>query len=1050
LIALLMKWPQLIVYALLLLLLGATGWGWYQWQGLRGRVMQPLASDSVMTSGHVPDSGRAQVRDWTRWETGAPFAVAGFQRPERRYHPWIRWWWPGLAVQPLELQREIQALGKSGFGGMAIEVTTAGLAPTDQQPVNPARWQPDAPRLHYLLQLVMCEAHKREMAIDWMSPLGWPLGGHGLAPEAQLQTLAYGEAHIRGGKRVRMSLPPPSLPAAYYLGSYLAEHVLHEDHWLHFPPDAGRVLAVYAGKALDDQRNPLTPVLIDYLTLDPDSLLPLNSFVRPGGLLDWQAPPGYWEILVVYQRPVGQQPLWGGSQAPLALANPFDREAMQHVVTQLGQGPADDTLPPSAQAWRGLSYSAHAWLAEQAFDPVLIDSFVRRAGYDLPPLLPVLAYPGRDNLLLNQLNPLRSATYRLTEADDRIRHDYQQVKSDFLIERGLRAQVAQSHALGYLHRGRPYGLDWDLIRAAGQSDVPTASQTYAGGSELFLKQISSGGMLYGRTLIACDALMHPGQAGAMTPPRLKLAADKLFTAGFNQVEWQGFAYQVADSARYGTQGWQPFASPYVAGGAFSSQLGPSSPLWPHWPQLNRYVARCQYALQQGEPGVDVLVYYPFLGFPAAWAGERTHHEDYFNGLMPVVDDTVPLPWQPWPAGLWERDREEARMVWLRKVWPTLQVLENLGYTWAWVNDDLLQQADFTEGQLMLRGQPYGMVFLPEVTTTPLPTLEKLVSLARAGAPVWLYGESPQRQPGYANYRSHDSLIQRLTRELQPALSPENVADLRNLLLASPPPQGLAYAGYYPFLRHARRRLPNGGELWFLRNVEEKDRFFELSVLQDYDHFYWLNPENGACYPIKLSAQGRVRGFLGGYATLLLYAHQGAPLPDSLLQAMPLLLRGPNLRDKLNEHTLSSWQFIARDPRLAGGQLMLNDTSLFDWRAVPALQNYTGEGLYTHTFELTDTLPERHYLLDLGQVADVAEVRLNTHNLGTQLYPPYRLDVTPYLVPGANTLEVWLRPSLRNTWVGLGKQGWAAYAPYASLPRLPAGLLGPVRLIELQP
>jgi hypothetical protein len=52
------------------------------------------------------------------------------------------------------------------------------------------------------------------------------------------------------------------------------------------------------------------------------------------------------------------------------------------------------------------------------------------------------------------------------------------------------------------------------------------------------------------------------------------------------------------------------------------------------------------------------------------------------------------------------------------------------------------------------------------------------------------------------------------------------------------------------------------------------------------------------------------------------------------------------------------------------------------------------------------------ILDLGQVADIAEVRLNGQDFGTLWRPPYRVDVSRAYRPGANRLEV----KVTNLWV----------------------------------
>lgn len=45
------------------------------------------------------------------------------------------------------------------------------------------------------------------------------------------------------------------------------------------------------------------------------------------------------------------------------------------------------------------------------------------------------------------------------------------------------------------------------------------------------------------------------------------------------------------------------------------------------------------------------------------------------------------------------------------------------------------------------------------------------------------------------------------------------------------------------------------------------------------------------------------------------------------------------------------------------------------------------------------------LLDLGNVADIAEVRINGESAGVVWKPPFRLDVSRWLRAGKNELEV---------------------------------------------
>ncbi len=147
--------------------------------------------------------------------------------------------------------------------------------------------------------------------------------------------------------------------------------------------------------------------------------------------------------------------------------------------------------------------------------------------------------------------------------------------------------------------------------------------------------------------------------------------------------------------------------------------------------------------------------------------------------------------------------------------------------------------------------------------------------------------------------------------------------------------------------------------------------------------------------------------------------------------------------------------------------------LVSWteRPEPGVKHYSGAATYSTTFELPAAPAaetERVYL-EIEQVAEVAQVRVNGRSAGILWRPPYRLDVTGYLRAGANTLDI----TVANTWVNrclydatLPKNErltWAVsmqthYPDSASAPAagdyypwkhgsLPSGLIGEMRLVH---
>ncbi len=109
---------------------------------------------------------------------------------------------------------------------------------------------------------------------------------------------------------------------------------------------------------------------------------------------------------------------------------------------------------------------------------------------------------------------------------------------------------------------------------------------------------------------------------------------------------------------------------------------------------------------------------------------------------------------------------------------------------------------------------------------------------------------------------------------------------------------------------------------------------------------------------------------------------------------------------------------------------------------------------------------RRLLLDLGDVQNLARVRLNGRDLGVLWKAPYVVDITAHAVAGANRIEVevtntWFNrlagdagkpQEQRVTWVGAAGRGFGAgpagTGASAAPPALhPAGLIGPVRLVS---
>ncbi len=120
---------------------------------------------------------------------------------------------------------------------------------------------------------------------------------------------------------------------------------------------------------------------------------------------------------------------------------------------------------------------------------------------------------------------------------------------------------------------------------------------------------------------------------------------------------------------------------------------------------------------------------------------------------------------------------------------------------------------------------------------------------------------------------------------------------------------------------------------------------------------------------------------------------------------------------------------------------------------PEISHFSGTATYRKSIDLPAAQENTRLFLDLGDIKNLARVRLNGNDLGVVWKPPYRVEISPAAVPGDNQLEV----ELTNTWhnrlvrdAGLqenDRQTWLlGSGPSADATLELAGLLGPVRIV----
>ncbi|GIX31298.1 MAG: hypothetical protein KatS3mg124_1770 [Porticoccaceae bacterium] len=620
--------------------------------------------------------------------------------------------------------------------------------------------------------------------------------------------------------------------------------------------------------------------------------------------------------------------------------------------------------------------------------PALREAFRKRRGYDPLPWLPALT----------------GVVVESRAATDRFLYDFRRTLAELLAESHYGALAAQARELGLrvyaeaLESGRPsLGDDLAMRRPA---DVPMgALWTFAPGEApnpshvADLKGAASVAHLWGRPRVAAELFTSSLAPWAHGPADLKPVADLAFALGVNLPVIHSTVHQPREDLR-------PGLSLFIFGQYFNRHES--------WAALARpwidYLARNAFLLQQGVPVVDV-----------AWfAGEEAPLTARFAAAPPPE-----LP----------------------------------GHAYDFVDAEALREALAVEGgELVSRGGVrYQVLYLDEAARRmTLPTLERIAALVEAGAT--LVGLPPEGSPSLAD---DPERYRRWVARLWPNGRGGAVGRGRVVATADLP-TALAELGIAPDFSFAgeggeavafvHRRLPDG-DLYFLANRGAEAASGRVRLRASGRAPELWRPETGAVEPVGYRMDG---------------AFTEVPLVLAPGEAVHLLLRRPaEAAERVVERprlvpaatVAGPWRVDFPPDAGVAGEVELERLTSLHLHGDEAVRCFAGVATWRTGFAPPPGWrPGKPLELDLGAVAELAEVAVNGRIAGTTWHAPHRLDIGALVRPGTNELAVrvatlWVNrlicdagrpPEARRTWTAL--PSWRADAPLR-----PAGLLGPVRL-----
>lgn len=928
-------------------------------------------------------------------------ALATFATPPPEARAWLRWWWPGGAVDRDALCQQLRGFAEAGWGGVEIQPVRIGLG---EDGALPAVDDVFTPAWFETVRAVMDEAERLGLGVDVTFGSCWPLGGgEAVTPElAQTElTLAWTTVHGPGPWQGRPA--QPQRPARFGTrlerdGEVPATQQLPEA-WRERLAARHRIEAVLAVRGGVPEQGPFAGFVP--LTLPDDwavvhapgwieaaRTIDLTHRLQPDGTLAWKVPAGEWQIVVVARFASDQRLTAATGHGPQLVIDHLKREAFDAHAARVGDAALAHWGPHAGKTWRGIFVDSLELPLDLPWTDDVAEEFERRRGYALRPHLPLLLQPGWRNCFQARRG---APLFDDAQIGARVRADYRRTVSELMVERHCAAIADWAQRHGLQARVQAHGAPADWLAAYGAATVPETEDLAGGAAPHFLRVARSAAHQHGRPLVSAEAFCWLLEGWAVNWQQLRERADTFFAAGIQQLVGHGASAEVArpDGTR---RSWYPFADMEIG-----TQLDAGNPQWRAMRPLTDRLARQQALLRRGHAVVPVAVLMP----PEFFA---------FDG---AADRLVPPAWHV--------------------------SLQQAGLDWDWINGEALQRCPVAEGALVTpSGQRYAAIVLPALDALSAEVAGRLAALAAAGVTVWSLDAPPLRDDGLHDAEARDARVRAAMAaavprhrrlhdpaHLGPALRSAGLPGLAALVGGSLPP-GV----------QTHERLEADGTRWLL--IHHPGDGSHTLALAEGPHELW-DAWTGAVHRVGAST-------LALPPRSALWLRTGAPTPGALARpARRTAASGPVA-------ALSGpWALAVEGEGLHGRAVRSTHTlpALADLAAFAELADVAGCFTYTLTVTLDAATAAAVVALDLGRVHDVAAAWIDDQALGVRSEGPFVFDLAGPLGAGLHTVRVQVANRPENARRDPARPGGIPL-PGRRLTRLPTGLIGPVSLVGAPP
>lgn len=905
-----------------------------------------------------------------------------FLDPPEDARPGVYWYFMDGNLSKDGMTADLESMKQAGIGSVLFLEVNVGV-PRGNVDFLSKEW-----KMLFAHAVHECERLGIEMTLG-VGP-GWTgSGGPWVKPAQSMQHLVSSSIEIDGAEKKPITLPVP-LPKRPFFGEDVLTPELKKE-WtdfyedvavLAFPSPDTSTVANADEKALY-YRAPYTsqpgvkqylPSVSDYPVLPASAvvakgrIVDLTDKLKADGTLSWEAPDGQWTIMRFGRRNNGAVTRPAPFPGLGFECDKFDTTAFNDHLREF-TGKLLQAIGPRNKSSTGGLTMLHmdSWeMGAQNWTAGFRNEFKKRRGYD-----PLLFYPVYAGKIVES-----------QETSERFLWDLRQTSQELIVENHAKHLKRYSHRNGFGLSIEPYDMNPAADMELGSvADVPMCEFWSPGGFNASFSCIQAASIAHvnGQSVVAAEAFTAV-DAWKQHPASMKDQGDWAFAAGVNKFFYHTFQHQPLNKK----------LKPGMTMGPYGVQWNRNQTWWPMADAYHKYVSRCQYLLRQGKAVADILYLTP----------EGSPH--VFRAPASALSGDVFMP-----------DRK--------------------GYNFDGCSPGQLYNASVENNKVTFPGgASYHLLVLPAWKTMTPALLKKIMSLVEAGAIV--VGAPPEKSPGLSGYPDCDAAVRALVKELWgstdiPATQTVRAYGKGKIIWGGKATSEIdnLYTSYDvtakllgsigvqqdlesdPSIRYTHR-ASDDWDIYFVSNrtskplktdvtfrtVKGSPSVWDPSTGKTYDLPEFSKKENRITVPLQFEP----------YQSFFIVFEKNNKASVKQSKNFPVSNVLTTLEGAWTVSFDTAW----------GGPGTLSFTSLGDWTLRPenGIKYYSGIATYTKAFDLPVNARLRaneKLFLNLGEVYNLARIRLNGKDMGTVWTAPWKVEISEAVREKGNKLEI----DVANLW-----------------------------------